>query len=60
HPNVVRSYLARWLTEFEEVQAFCVALPHHGRTRACYFLHRKNQQSKNENWVRHANRTPQP
>ena len=36
HPNVVRSYLARWLTEFEEVQAFCVALPHHGGSGACY------------------------
>ncbi|HHA2045581.1 TPA: DNA endonuclease SmrA, partial [Enterobacter cloacae] len=34
HPNVIRSYLARWLTEFEEVQAFCVALPHHGGSGA--------------------------
>lgn len=30
HANIVRSYVARWLTEFEDVQAYCSALPHHG------------------------------
>lgn len=29
HANIVRSYLARWLAEFDEVQAFCSAMPHH-------------------------------
>lgn len=48
HPNVVRSYLARWLTEFEEVQAFCVALPHHGGSGACYVSLRKSGEAKQE------------
>jgi DNA-nicking Smr family endonuclease len=30
HANIIRSYLARWLEELPEVQAFCAALPHHG------------------------------
>ena len=33
HANIIRSYLARWLVELPEVQAFCAALPHHGRQR---------------------------
>ena len=57
HPNVVRSYLARWLTEFEEVQAFCVALPHHGGSGACYVSLRKSDDAKQENWERHAKRS---
>lgn len=27
HANIVRSYVARWLTEFDDVQAYCTALP---------------------------------
>ena len=57
HPNVVRSYLARWLTEFEDVQAFCVALPHHGGSGACYVSLRKSDEAKQENWERHAKRS---
>ncbi len=30
HANIVRSYVARWLTEFDDVQAYFTALPHHG------------------------------
>lgn len=30
HANIIRSYLARWLSQFESVQAFCVAQPVHG------------------------------
>ncbi|SQB39904.1 Probable DNA endonuclease SmrA [Citrobacter koseri] len=26
HANIVRSYVARWLTEFDDVQAYCTAL----------------------------------
>lgn len=57
HPNVVRSYLARWLTEFDAVQAFCVALPHHGGSGACYVALRKSDEAKQENWERHAKRS---
>ena len=35
HANIVRSYVARWLTEFDDVQAYCTALPHHGGSGAC-------------------------
>ncbi|WP_288448374.1 Smr/MutS family protein [uncultured Enterobacter sp.] len=47
----------RWLTEFEEVQAFCVALPHHGGSGACYVSLRKSDEAKQENWERHAKRS---
>ncbi|MGL5698349.1 MAG: DNA endonuclease SmrA [Kluyvera sp.] len=57
HANVVRSYLARWLTEFEAVQAFCAALPHHGGSGACYVALRKSAAAKQENWERHAKRS---
>lgn len=54
HANIVRSYLARWLPEFEEVQAFCSAMPHHGGSGACYVALKKSPQAKLENWERHA------
>ena len=57
HANIVRSYLARWLTEFEEVQAFCVAKDHHGGSGACYVALRKSAAAKQETWERHAKRS---
>ena len=57
HANVIRSYLARWLTEFEDVQAFCSALPHHGGSGACYVALRKSAEARLENWERHAKRS---
>ena len=57
HPNVVRSYLARWLAEFDDVQAFCVALPHQGGSGACYVALRKSDEARAENWERHAKRS---
>lgn len=57
HANIVRSYLARWLSEFDEVQAFCGALPHHGGSGACYVALRKSAAAKQENWERHAKRS---
>jgi DNA-nicking Smr family endonuclease len=57
HANVIRSYLARWLTEFEDVQAFCCALPHHGGSGACYVALKKSEQAKRDNWERHAKRS---
>lgn len=57
HANIVRSYLARWLPEFEDVQAFCQALPHHGGSGACYIALRKSAQAKQDNWERHAKRS---
>ncbi|MEB6377478.1 DNA endonuclease SmrA [Leclercia adecarboxylata] len=57
HANIVRSYLARWLTEFEAVQAFCVAQPYHGGSGACYVALRKSGEAKQENFERHAKRS---
>jgi DNA-nicking Smr family endonuclease len=57
HANIVRSYLARWLPEFDEVQAFCVAQSHHGGSGACYVALRKSEQAKLENRERHAKRS---
>ena len=57
HANIVRSYLARWLTEFDDVQAFCSALPHHGGSGACYVALRKSEAAKQDNWERHAKRS---
>ncbi|MBB3320616.1 DNA endonuclease SmrA [Atlantibacter sp. RC6] len=57
HTNIVRSYLARWLAEFEEVQAFCTALPHHGGSGACYVALKKSDAQRLENWERHAKRS---
>ncbi|MGL5239542.1 MAG: Smr/MutS family protein, partial [Kluyvera ascorbata] len=57
HANIIRSYLARWLTEFDDVQAFCSALPHHGGSGACYVALRKSAVAKQENWERHAKRS---
>ena len=54
HANISRSYLARWLVELPEVQAFCAALPHHGGSGACYVALRKSAEAKQENWERHA------
>lgn len=57
HANIVRSYLARWLTEFEVVQAFCVAKAHHGGSGACYVALRESAAAKQETWERHAKRS---
>lgn len=57
HANIVRSYLARWLTEFEAVQAFCAAQPHHGGSGACYVALRKSSEAKLETRERLAKRS---
>lgn len=57
HANIIRSYLARWLPQFESVQAFCVAQPAHGGHGACYVALKKSAQSRQDNWERHAKRS---
>jgi len=57
HPNIVRSFLARWLVEFDDVQAFCCALPHHGGSGACYVALKKSPEAKQETWEQHAKRS---
>lgn len=57
HANIVRSYLARWLGQFEGVQAFCTAQPQHGGAGACYVGLRKSEQARLDNRERHAKRS---
>lgn len=57
HANIIRSYLARWLQQFDDVQAFCVAQPHHGGSGALYVGMRKTEQARQDNRERHAKRS---
>lgn len=45
---VLKSYLNRWLPEFDEVQAFCSAQPQHGGTGAVYVMLRKGESKRQE------------
>ncbi|BDH45779.1 DNA endonuclease SmrA [Salmonella enterica subsp. enterica serovar Choleraesuis] len=57
HANIVRSYLSRWLPEFDNVQAFYMAQPQHGGGAACYVALQKSHAAREENWERHAKRS---
>lgn len=57
HANIVRSYLDRWLQQFDLVQAYCCALPQHGGNGACYVGLKKTEQARLENRERHAKRS---
>lgn len=56
HANIVRSFVARWLRQFDQVQAYCCAAPAHGGGGACYVALRKSARAKSENRERHAKR----
>jgi len=57
HANIVRSYIAKWLKQLDDVQAFCVAIQKDGGAGACYVALKKSAQAKQENWERHAKRS---
>lgn len=46
---ILKSYVNKWLPEFEEVQAFCSAVPAHGGTGAVYIMLKKSEKKKQEN-----------
>lgn len=54
--DLLKSYLAQWLTSLEIVQAFHTAQKHHSGSAAIYVLFRKSEQKRNENRERHAAR----
>jgi len=56
---VLKSYVNKWLPEFEEVLAFCSAIPAHGGTGAVYIMLRKSEREKFENRM-HYNRGRAP
>jgi len=55
-PALIKSYVARWLTQMPEVMAFHSAQRHHGGAGAVYVLVRKSDRKKQENRERHLNR----
>ncbi len=57
HANIVRSYLARWLRQFDDVQTFCTSQPQHGGAGALYVGLRKTEKARLDNRERHAKRS---
>lgn len=55
-PNVLRSYLAKWLCQFEEVQAYVSAQPAHGGLGATYVMLRKSERARARNRERQQKR----
>ena len=47
-PAVLKSHLAHWLPELDDVQAFHTAQPHHGGAGAFYVLLRKSDRKKQQ------------
>lgn len=56
HANIVRSFVARWLEQFDQVQAFCHAQAFHGGAGACYVALKKSAIARSENRERFARR----
>ncbi|NDL62344.1 DNA endonuclease SmrA [Acerihabitans arboris] len=56
HANIVRSFVARWLAQFDQVQAFCSAQTFHGGGGACYVALKKSAIARDENRERLARR----
>ncbi|WP_027874586.1 DNA endonuclease SmrA [Spongiibacter marinus] len=46
---LLKSHVAHWLPQIEDVQAFCSAQPQHGGAGAVYVLLRKSERKKQEN-----------
>lgn len=57
HANIVRSYLARWLQQFDDVQIYCESQQQHGGAGALYVGLRKTDKARQENRERHAKRS---
>ncbi|GHC20091.1 DNA endonuclease SmrA [Kushneria pakistanensis] len=56
HPNVVRSYVGKWLGQFDEVQAYATAQPRHGGLGATYVMLRKSHRARQRNRELHQRR----
>ncbi|WP_447528878.1 DNA endonuclease SmrA [Vreelandella sp. TE19] len=54
--NVLRSYLAKWLCQFEEVQAYVSAQPSEGGMGATWVMLRKSDRAKSNNRERQQKR----
>lgn len=56
HANVVRSYVAKWLLQFDEVQAYASAQAAHGGVGATYVMLRKSERARARNRERQQKR----
>lgn len=54
--NVLRSYLAKWLAQFDEIQAYVSAQPMHGGLGATYVMLRKSERARARNRERQQKR----
>lgn len=58
---ILKSYVNKWLPEFEDVQAYCSAQPQHGGTGAVYIMLRKSEQQSEANRIQFSRgRVPEP
>lgn len=58
---LLKSYVNKWLPEFDEVQAYCSAIPSQGGTGAVYVMLKKSEKRKQENRDRfNRGRVPEP
>ncbi|MGC9423931.1 MULTISPECIES: DNA endonuclease SmrA [Vibrio] len=55
-PAMIKSFVAHWLTQIDEVQCAHSAQRFHGGTGAVYILLRKSRHQKNDNRERHQKR----
>lgn len=55
-PGKLKSCVAAWLPQLDEVLAFHSAQQHHGGTGATYVLIKKSEKKKQANWERHIGR----
>ena len=53
---MVRSYVAKWLMQFDEVQAYTSAQPAHGGIGATYVMLRKSERARARNRERQQKR----
>ncbi|MCM2971388.1 MULTISPECIES: DNA endonuclease SmrA [Larsenimonas] len=56
HANIVRSYVTKWLQQFDEVQAFSTAQPRNGGLGATYVALKKSASASQRNRERHQRR----
>ncbi|MDO3383293.1 DNA endonuclease SmrA [Gilvimarinus algae] len=55
-PALLKSCVANWLPQFDDVLAFHSAQKHHGASGATYVLLKKSEQKRQENWEKHSRR----
>ena len=55
-PAILKSYIANWLPQLEEILAFHSAQKHHGGLGATYLLVRKSARKRQQNFEEHSKR----